>query len=104
VAAQDGIDVEIVDLRSLLPLDESAILASVARTGKAIVLHEATHTAGPGAEVAALLAERVFERLDAPIVRVTAPDTPVPFSPPLEEFFLPSADKLVQAIRALRAY
>jgi 2-oxoisovalerate dehydrogenase E1 component beta subunit len=104
VAAQDGIDVEIVDLRSLLPLDETAILTSVARTGKAIILHEATHTAGPGAEIAALLAERAFERLDAPIVRVTAPDTPVPFSPPLEEYFLPSADKLVQAIRALRAY
>jgi pyruvate/2-oxoglutarate/acetoin dehydrogenase E1 component len=104
VAAQDGIEAEVLDLRSLLPLDETMILASVARTGKVIIVHEATRTCGPGAEVAALIAERAFERLDAPIVRVAAPDTPVPFSPPLEEYFLPNAEKIVQAIRALRSY
>jgi 2-oxoisovalerate dehydrogenase E1 component beta subunit len=104
VAAQDGIELEIVDLRTLLPLDEAAILASVARTGKALVLHEATRTGGPGAEIAALIAERAFEHLDGPVVRVTAPDTPVPVSPPLEEYFLPNAERTVEAVRALHAY
>jgi 2-oxoisovalerate dehydrogenase E1 component beta subunit len=104
VAAQDGIELEIVDLRTLLPLDEAAILASVARTGKALVLHEATRTGGPGAEIAALIAERAFEHLDGPVVRVTAPDTPVPLSPPLEEYFLPNVDRTVEAVRALHAY
>jgi 2-oxoisovalerate dehydrogenase E1 component beta subunit len=100
----EGIDAEIVDLRTLLPLDEETIFASVGRTGKAIVLHEATRTGGIGAEIAALLAERCFESLDAPIVRVTAPDTPVPFSPPLEEAFLPNAEKVCKAARALAGY
>jgi pyruvate/2-oxoglutarate/acetoin dehydrogenase E1 component len=100
----EGIDAEVVDLRTLLPLDEEAIFASVGRTGKAIVLHEATRTGGVGAEIAARLAERCFESLDAPIVRVTAPDTPVPFSPPLEEAFLPNAEKVCKAARALAGY
>jgi 2-oxoisovalerate dehydrogenase E1 component beta subunit len=102
--AGDGIDVEVVDLRTLLPLDEEAILRTAAKTGKVIVLHEATRTGGPGGEIAALVAERAFEYLDAPIVRVAPPDTPVPYSPPLEEAFLPSAAKVQQAIRALAAY
>jgi 2-oxoisovalerate dehydrogenase E1 component beta subunit len=103
-AANDGIDVEVLDLRTLLPLDEDAILATARKTGKVILLHEATRTGGPGGEVAALLAEQAFEWLDAPVVRVTPPDTPVPYSPPLEEAFLPNAGKLGKAIRALHSY
>jgi 2-oxoisovalerate dehydrogenase E1 component beta subunit len=100
----EGIDVEIVDLRTLFPLDETTVLESVAKTNKAILLHEATRTGGIGAEIAAVLSERCFEYLDGPLVRVTAPDTPVPYSPPLEEFFLPNAEKLCRAARALAAY
>jgi 2-oxoisovalerate dehydrogenase E1 component beta subunit len=103
-AAREGIDVEVVDLRTLLPLDEEAILRTVAKSGKAIVLHEATRTGGPGGEIAALISERAFEYLDAPIVRIAAPDTPVPYSPPLEETFLPNAEKVGRAIRALADY
>ncbi len=100
----EGIDVEILDLRTLVPLDEEAVLASVAHTNKALVLHEDTRTGGFGAEIAARLAEKAFDYLDAPIVRVTAPDTPVPFAPELEDFFLPNAEKLAKAARALAAY
>jgi 2-oxoisovalerate dehydrogenase E1 component beta subunit len=96
--------VEVVDLRTLLPLDEEAILASAAKTGKVLVLHEATLTGGPGGEIAALVAERAFEYLDAPVVRHAPPDTPVPYSPPLEEDFLPSAQSVGNAIRALYDY
>jgi pyruvate/2-oxoglutarate/acetoin dehydrogenase E1 component len=93
-----------VDLRTLFPLDEETILSSVGRTSRALVLHEATRTGGIGAEVAAVLSERCFEALDAPVVRVTAPDTPVPFSPPLEGCFLPDAEKVCRAARALVGY
>jgi pyruvate/2-oxoglutarate/acetoin dehydrogenase E1 component len=103
-AARDGIDVEVLDLRTLLPLDEEAILASAAKTGKVIVLHEATRTGGPGGEIAALISERAFEYLDGPVVRMAPPDTPVPYSPPLEEYFLPNAEKVGKAIRALYDY
>jgi len=103
-AARDGIDVEVVDLRTLLPLDEEAILRSAAKTGKVIVLHEATRTGGPGGEIAAVVAERAFDYLDAPVVRVAPPDTPVPYSPPLEDAFLPNAQKVGDAIRALVRY
>ena len=103
-AAKDGIDVEVLDLRTLLPLDEEAVLTSAAKTGKVIVLHEATRTGGPGGEVAALISERAFEYLDAPIVRMAPPDTPVPYSPPLEDYFLPNAEKVGKAIRALYEY
>ena len=103
-AAAEGIEVEVLDLRTLLPLDEAAILATARKTGKVIVLHEATRTGGPGGEVAALIAEQAFEHLDAPVVRMAPPDTPVPYSPPLEEFFLPNAEKLGKAIRALHSY
>ena len=102
--AKDGISVEVLDLRTLLPLDEEAILASARKTGKVMVLHEATRTGGPGGEIAALVAERAFESLDAPVMRVAPPDTPVPYAPTLEEFFLPNADKVGQAIRALYDY
>jgi len=100
----EGIDVEVVDLRTLFPMDEETILASVAKTNKAILLHEATRTGGIGAEIAAVLSERCFEYLDGPLVRVTAPDTPVPYSPPLEEAFLPNAEKLCKVARALAGY
>ena len=100
----EGIDAEVVDLRTLFPMDEETVLASVAKTNKAILLHEATRTGGIGAEIAAVLSERCFEYLDGPIVRVTAPDTPVPYSPPLEEAFLPNAEKVCKAARALAGY
>ncbi len=100
----EGIDAEVVDLRTLFPMDEQTVLESVAKTNKAILLHEATRTGGIGAEIAAVLSERCFEYLDGPLVRVTAPDTPVPYSPPLEEAFLPNAEKLCRAARALAAY
>jgi 2-oxoisovalerate dehydrogenase E1 component beta subunit len=103
-AAKDGIDVEVLDLRTLLPLDEDAILTSVGKTGKALVLHEATRTGGPGGEIAALISERAFEYLDAPVLRLAPPDTPVPYSPPLEEHFLPGPDRALKAIRALYDY
>ncbi len=103
-AAKDGIEVEVLDLRTLLPLDEEAILATARKTGRVLVLHEATYTGGPGGEVAALVAERAFEHLDAPVVRVAPPDTPVPYSPPLEDAFLPDAPRVLEAIRALAAY
>ncbi len=100
----EGIDAEVVDLRTLFPMDEQTVLDSVAKTNKAILLHEATRTGGIGAEIAAVLSERCFEYLDGPLVRVTSPDTPVPYSPPLEEAFLPNAEKLCKAARALAGY
>jgi 2-oxoisovalerate dehydrogenase E1 component beta subunit len=103
-AEKEGISVQVLDLRTLLPLDEEAILATAARSGRVLVLHEATLTGGPGGEIAALVAERAFEHLDAPVVRLAPPDTPVPYSPPLEEAFLPSLDSVGKAIRALYDY
>jgi 2-oxoisovalerate dehydrogenase E1 component beta subunit len=91
-----GIDVEIVDLRTLLPLDKEIILESVAKTNRALIVHEDTRTLGTGAEISAILAEEGFGNLDAPVVRLTAPDTPVPFSPPLEKFYIPSAARIVE--------
>jgi pyruvate/2-oxoglutarate/acetoin dehydrogenase E1 component len=103
-AAKDGIDTTVVDLRTLAPLDVPTIVQTAGRTGKVIVLHEATRTGGPGAEIAALIAERAFEYLDAPVVRIAAPDTPVPYSPPLEAHFIPDAARVGKAIRALYEY
>ena len=102
--ARDGIEAEVLDLRTLRPLDEEAILVSVKRTARCLILHEDTRTMGIGAEVAALVAERAFGQLDAPVVRVAAPDTPVPFSPPLEEAFLPNTRTLIAAARKLAAW
>src|SRR5690348_880933 len=104
VLAKEGISVEVVDLRTLLPYDEQCVLSSVRRCGKVILLHEDTRIGGLAGELAALIAEKAFEDLDGPIVRVTAPDTPVPFSPPLEEFFLPNVQKIADAARQLAAY
>ncbi|MFI5173279.1 MAG: alpha-ketoacid dehydrogenase subunit beta [Terriglobia bacterium] len=101
---QEGIDAEIIDLRTLSPLDEECILASVKKTNKIILLHEDTRTLGLGAELAAIISEKAFEYLDGPLLRVTAPDSPVPYSPPLEEAFLPSAGRLVNAARRLASY
>ena len=102
--ARDGVSTEVLDLRTLLPLDREAILESAARSGKIIVLHEASRTGGLGGEIAATIAEEAFEHLDAPIARVTAPDTPVPYSPPLEDFYLPNVEKLLVASRRLLDY
>ncbi|MGA3323184.1 MAG: alpha-ketoacid dehydrogenase subunit beta [Terriglobia bacterium] len=101
---KEGLSLEVVDLRSLLPYDEETVLASARKCSKVILLHEDTRTGGMAGELAGLIAEKAFEDLDGPIVRVTAPDTPVPFSPPLEEYFLPNALKVVEAARKLAAY
>ncbi|MGD0125667.1 MAG: alpha-ketoacid dehydrogenase subunit beta [Terriglobia bacterium] len=98
---QEGISLEVVDLRTLLPYDEEAVLGSVRKCNKVILLHEDTRTGGMAGELAALIAERAFEDLDGPIVRITGPDTPVPFSPPLEEYFLPNARNVIEAARKL---
>ncbi|MFI5339748.1 MAG: alpha-ketoacid dehydrogenase subunit beta [Candidatus Methylomirabilales bacterium] len=99
-----GISVEILDLRTLVPLDREAILATARKTGKVLIVHEATRTGGVGGEVAATIAEGAFDRLDGPILRVTAPDTPVPFTTPLEEAFLPNVDRIAAAAERLAAY
>ncbi|MGA9059498.1 MAG: alpha-ketoacid dehydrogenase subunit beta [Terriglobia bacterium] len=101
---KDGLSLEVVDLRTLLPYDEEAVLASVRKCNKVILLHEDTRTGGMAGELAALIAEEAFEDLDGPIMRITAPDTPVPFSPPLEEYFLPNARKVVEAARKLAEF
>ena len=97
-------DIEIVDLRTLHPLDRDTVLSSVRKTGKVLVAHEATRSCGIGAEVAALVAEEAFEHLDGPVVRLTAPDVPIPFSPPLERRALPQLDDMKEACRELLAY
>jgi pyruvate/2-oxoglutarate/acetoin dehydrogenase E1 component len=97
-------DIEVLDLRSLCPLDREAILTSVRKTSKALVAHEATRSCGVGAEVAALISEEAFEDLDAPVRRLTAPDVPIPFSPPLEQAVLPQLDDMKEACRELLAY
>ena len=97
-------DIEVVDLRSLCPLDTEAILASARKTGKVLVAHEATRSCGVGAEVAALVAEQAFEHLDAPVRRLTAPDVPIPFSPPLEQAVLPQIDDMKEACSELLEY
>ncbi len=102
--AKEGISLEVVDLRTLLPYDEQAVLASVRKCNKVMLLHEDTRTGGMAGELAALIGEEAFEDLDGPIVRVTSPDTPVPFSPPLEEYFLPNPQKVAEAARKLAAY
>lgn len=102
--ADDGISVEVVDLRSLKPMDTTTVLASVAKTGRALIVHAANRLAGVGAEIAAVIAEEAFESLDAPVQRIGALDTPVPFSPPLEDAHRPSASKIEQAIRTLAEY
>jgi 2-oxoisovalerate dehydrogenase E1 component beta subunit len=100
----DGVSVEILDLRTLTPWDKEAVLRSVAKTSKALVLHEDTLTGGFGAEIAATIAEDAFENLDAPVRRIAAPDTPVPFSPPLEKAFIPQVEDVVAGLKELAEY
>jgi pyruvate/2-oxoglutarate/acetoin dehydrogenase E1 component len=100
----DGASIEVLDLRSLVPLDEEAILASVRKTSRVLVLDEANETCAAGAQVAALIADRGFEDLDAPIRRVATPDVPIPFSPPLEQTVLPSVERVRLACRELLDY
>jgi 2-oxoisovalerate dehydrogenase E1 component beta subunit len=102
--AKDGVDAEVLDLRSLAPLDREAILATVAKTSRVLLLHEARRTGGIGGELAAIISEEAFEYLDAPILRVASADTPVPYAPPLEEAFLPGVDKVVAAAKRLVEY
>ena len=99
-----GVDTEVLDLRSLAPLDRESLLASVAKTSRVLVLHEATRTGGIGGELAAIVAEEAFEYLDAPVVRVASEDSPAPYAPPLEAAFLPSVDKVVAAAKRLVDY
>jgi pyruvate/2-oxoglutarate/acetoin dehydrogenase E1 component len=101
---EDDLQVEVVDLRSLSPLDRQAILESVKHTNKVLIVHEDTLSGGIGAELAAILAEDLFEYLDGPITRVAAPDVPFPYAPPLEEAYLPNAGKILTAARELAAY
>ncbi len=103
LAAQDY-SVEVLDLRTLKPLDEQAILGSARKTGKVLVVHEAHLTCGVGGEVASLIAQRAFEYLDGPIVRLAAPDVPSPYSPPLEDAYRPDRTKILAAARELLAY
>src|SRR5579859_4253197 len=102
---EHDVDVEVVDLRVLNPLDKDTVLASVAKTNRAVIVHEDHRTLGIGAEISAILAEEAFDCLDAPIVRVTAPDVPaIPFSAPLEKFYMPSVEKIVTALERTIEY
>jgi 2-oxoisovalerate dehydrogenase E1 component beta subunit len=100
----DGASVEVIDLRCLKPLDEEAILASVRKTSKVLIVDEANQTCAAGAEVAAIVAEKAFEDLDGPVTRVATPDCPIPFSPPLEQAVLPTVDRVKEAARELLDY
>jgi 2-oxoisovalerate dehydrogenase E1 component beta subunit len=103
--AAEGIDAEVVDLRTIYPIDKATILASVRKTGKALVVYEDNRTGGYGAEIAALLADEAFTDLDAPVRRLAGPDVPaVPFSHPLQDWFMVDAHKIGQAIRELAAF
>jgi 2-oxoisovalerate dehydrogenase E1 component beta subunit len=100
----DDVSVEIIDLRSIMPWDKQAVLDSVRKTSKVLVLHEDTLTGGFGAEIAATIAEEAFEDLDAPVKRIAAPDTPVPFSPPLEKAFIPQVEDVAKGLKELSEY
>jgi 2-oxoisovalerate dehydrogenase E1 component beta subunit len=100
----EGVSLEIIDLRSLLPFDEEMVLESVKKTGRLIIMHEDTLTGGIAGEIAARVADQAFVYLEAPIKRITGPDTPVPFAPPLEEFFLPKASDVIRTAKELMAF
>jgi pyruvate/2-oxoglutarate/acetoin dehydrogenase E1 component len=102
--SNEGVSVEVVDLRTLLPIDREALIATTRKTNRVVLYHEAQRTGGIGAELAAIVAEECFEWLDAPPTRVTAPDSPVPYAPPLEAAFLPGKDDLIAAIRRVTGY
>jgi 2-oxoisovalerate dehydrogenase E1 component beta subunit len=101
---EDGLSVEVLDLRTLLPLDEEAIVTSVKKTNRVLIVHEDTRTGGIAGEIAMRVSERAFEWLDAPILRVTALDTPIPYSPPLEDYFLPQVEDVITAARYVVGY
>jgi len=104
VLSQEGIELEVLDLRTIAPLDREAIAHTVRKTNRVIVLHEHSRTGGIAGEIASLINEDSFDDLDSPIVRITAQDSPVPFSPPQEEYFLPKASDVVREARRLKAY
>jgi len=101
ILIQEKVSVEVIDLRTLIPLDRETLIESINKTGRLVVLHDATKTAGFGAEIAALAAEEAFPALKGPVKRVAAPDIPVPLSPPLESFYKPSPQRVVEAVRTL---
>jgi 2-oxoisovalerate dehydrogenase E1 component beta subunit len=101
---EDGLQVEVIDLRSLAPLDKEAILNTVKKTNRAMVLHEASLTGGIGGEISAIISEEAFEWLDAPVIRVASIDAPVPFAPQMEDYFLPQVSEIVEAARRLARY
>jgi 2-oxoisovalerate dehydrogenase E1 component beta subunit len=101
---QDGLSVEVLDLRTLLPMDDEAIMASVRKTNRVLVAHEDTRTGGVAGEITARINDQAFEWLDAPVKRVTAHDVPLPYAPTLEDFVLPQTEDLVAASRWLAAY
>jgi len=104
LAREDGLSVEVIDLRTLAPLDDEAIAATVKKTGKVLVLHEDTRTGGIAGEITARINEMAFEWLDAPVLRVTAADVPLPYAPPLEDYVLPQTADVLHAVRTLAAY
>lgn len=101
---KQGISVEVLDLRTLLPMDKEAIVATVKKTNKVLILHEATLTGGPGGEITAIINEGAFEHLDAPVKRLAPPDIPIPYAPSLEAFFLPNVEGVMAAVKELHAY
>ncbi len=101
---EDGISLEVIDLRTLLPMDDGAIVESVRKTSRLLIVHEDTRTGGVAGEITARICEKAFEWLDGPIRRVTAHDTPLPYSPPLEDFVLPQTEEIVQTAREILAY
>jgi 2-oxoisovalerate dehydrogenase E1 component beta subunit len=101
---EEDLSIELIDLRTIMPLDKDAIYASVKKTNRVVIVYEDHKTLGIGAEIAALLADELFDYLDSPIARVASPDTPVPFSPPLEEFYLPKQDDIVAAVHRVIEY
>ncbi len=101
---EDGLSIEVVDLRSLAPLDKDSILATVKKTNRVLILHEASLTGGIGGEISAIIAEEAFEWLDAPVIRVASIDAPVPFAPEMEDYYLPSLDEIIGACRKLANY
>ena len=105
VLSEEGVSVEVLDLRTIRPLDEDAILLSAKKTGKVLIVHEDTKAGGIGGEVAAIISESAFEHLDGPIMRLAGPEVPaMPFSPPLEAAFLPDQDRIAAAMRELASY
>jgi 2-oxoisovalerate dehydrogenase E1 component beta subunit len=104
VEKEDSLSIEVLDLRTLLPFDREAVLATARKTGKVLIVHEDRLTGGFGGEVAAIIAEHAFDSLDGPIRRLAAADAHTAFSPPMEQFILPDTNKIVEAIRSLAAY